>query len=184
MGDAPISEVGRRLGFVYLVVDQQLTTGEPAQATNDIGELVRRRVSGYEARGGDGPGIDHGIDGPFRVELNGHHRVERQPGAVYPKFVAGLSVANRIADQSKGEHLRNALNRKLVIGVTLGRHPARDRGDADPEQLVGRLGEGRNVIGDHALVEMAVPLVALANDQANGLFTREVPGRNERLSFG
>jgi hypothetical protein len=95
-----------------------------------------------------------------------------------------LSVADHIADQSEGEDLRNARNGKRVISVTLGSHPARDGGDTDPEQLVGRFREGRNVVGDHTLVEMAVPLVALANDQTNGLFTREVPGRNERLSFG
>jgi hypothetical protein len=78
-GDGLIPEIGRRGGGVHLVVERQFPAGKPGQPV--VNELPPGRQAGarHEARGRDGPGVDHRVRSSVGAALDARERVESHP---------------------------------------------------------------------------------------------------------
>ena len=73
----------------------------------------------------------------------GHHRVERQAGAVDAEAGPRLVGADRVAHEREHERLRHALDRERVVGVAEGEDVARGVGQAGAEEVGRRRGPAR-----------------------------------------
>jgi hypothetical protein len=136
-----------------------------------------------EARGGDRPGVDHGVRAAIVTPLDRRQRVERQPGAVDPDALAQRLGTEELADEREHERLGHAHDRELAVDVAGAEHAPAHAHEADAEQVGRHLGERRVDARDVALGDARVPAVRLVDPRLNGLRLRERTSRDVRRSI-
>src|SRR6516225_1190358 len=82
-----------------------------------------------------------------------------------------------VTDQREDEKLGDALDGELLVSVADREDPPANPGDTHAEGTGRRRGQGRNVVGDRSLVEMAIALVAGRDEGLYVGIGRECPGR-------
>ena len=95
---------------------------------------------GDQAGRGQSAGVDQRVHRAVLVQLDGHHRIEGQPGGVDSQLPACLLVADGVADQGEDEGLGDALEGELVGGAAGGEGPTPHPDDADHRRARGRPG--------------------------------------------
>src|SRR5580692_89346 len=86
-----------------------------------------------------------------------------------------------LTNQREDKKLGDALDGELLVGVANREEPSADPGHTHAEGAGRRRCQGRNVVGDGPLVEMAIALVAGGDEGLHVCIGRERPGR---YSFG
>ena len=135
--------------------------------------------AGDEAGGGDGAGVDHRVHRPVDVELDGHHRVEREAGAVDAELLADRlgPSASQTSANTNGldtlwiENRWPASPTSTTSPVTLAMHAPNRSGTA--------VGQRRDVVGERAVGHQAVPFVGLGEGLADLLGPRQLSRRDQ-----
>ena len=86
-----------------------------------------------------------------------------------------------VTNQGEDKKLGDALDGELLVSVASREDPPADSGHAHAEGAGRRRGQGRNIVGDGPLAEMAVALVSGGDEGLHVSIGRELPGR---YSFG
>src|SRR5690349_17830876 len=83
-----------------------------------------------------------------------------------------------VTDQREDEELGDALDGELLVSVARREQPPAYPGNAHPEGAGRRRGQGRNIVGDLPLAEMAIALVAGGDEGLHVSIGREYAGRH------
>src|SRR5690348_18439278 len=86
-----------------------------------------------------------------------------------------------MTNQGEDKKLGDALDGELLVSVANREDPPADPGNAHAERAGRRRCQGRNIVGDGPLIEMAIALVAGGDEGLHVSVGRELPGR---YSFG
>src|SRR5215813_9414996 len=86
-----------------------------------------------------------------------------------------------VTDQGEDEKLGDALDGEFLVSVAHREQPPANPGNAHPEGAGRSRGQGRNIVGDGPLAEMAIALVASRDEGLHVSIGREHSGR---YSFG
>jgi len=125
---------------------------------------------------GNGTGIDQRIHRAIDIELDGHHRVERQAGAVDAQLQARLIMPEGVTDQGKDKKLGDALDGELLVSVASREQPPAHPGNTHAEGSGRRRCQGRNIVRDRPLTQIAIALVAGRDQGLHVSIGREHPG--------
>src|SRR5258705_3457610 len=82
-----------------------------------------------------------------------------------------------VTDQREDEELGDALDGELLVSVAYREEPPTNPGNAHAEGAGRRGGEGRNVVGDDALIKMEKALVPGGDESLHVSIGRKFPRR-------
>lgn len=141
--NSAITVIGSRGGGVHLIAHGKVTAGETGQPRGEEEPFLRAALTGYQAGGGDGPGIDHRVRPAVRAALDEGQRVERKPGRIHAELAPDLFGAERLAHQGEDKGLGHTHDRELLPGIPRPPDAAADADDADAEQVCWHPGQRR-----------------------------------------
>src|SRR6202034_2425686 len=113
----------------------------------------------------------------INVELDSHHRVEGQAGAVDAQFPPRVLVPESVTNEREDKELRDALDRELLVGVANGEELPLNPGNTHAEGAGRCRGQGRDIVGDGPLAEITIAFVSGRDESPDVSIGREYPGR-------
>ena len=149
-----------------VVVEGHLASGVKAEHVQQPAQPGRTRLARDERRGGDGPGVDHGVAraAGARLQADGVKSVARRFHAHLGDHLLAAVVLER---QSIDEGLRDGLNGEKLLGIAhfVDRPVGGDQANAEPIRVgLGQFGDvGGDLSVGHAS-ELAVELLQIILD--------------------